>query len=87
MLLIPPILIKVHFFINNHSQDSVSVNTAIVRATAISLVLFVSSSKISRNRAATMFKISGSRGVIIARYDAILNFRGDLYNHLSNLLY
>ena len=64
----------------------------IIRATAFSFVLFVSSTKTSRNRAAAILKMSASvviitlRGVIIARYDVILDQskRAHLYHHLSN---
>ena len=64
----------------------------IIRAIAFSFILFVSSSKTSRNRAVAILKISASvsiitsRGVIIARYDAILDQSklARLYNHLSN---
>ena len=59
---------------------------------AFSFILFVSSSKISRNRAVAILEnycvsiIITSRGMIIARYDAILDQseRVHLYNHLSS---
>ena len=62
----------------------------IIREIAFSFILFVSSSKTTRNRAVSIFKscfntIITSQGVIIARYDAILDQseRAHLYNHLQ----
>ena len=64
----------------------------IFRETAFSFILFVSSSKTLRNRAVAILEnmlfsiIITSRGVIIAKYDVILDQseREHFYNHVSN---
>ena len=68
------------------------ITQVIITATAFSFLLFVSSLKTSRNRAVAILRICASvlqsprAGVIIARYDVILDQseRAHLYNHLSN---
>ena len=67
----------------------------IIRATAFSFILFVSSSETSTNREVANLKIGASvlqsprAGLIMARYDAILDQsdRAHLYNHQSTCNY
>ena len=58
----------------------------IVRAIALSFILFVSSSKTSRNRATAILKLVLQYYNHLARYDVILDQsdRAHLCNHLSN---